>query len=159
MWSGAWNKRKKIPSEISNRFLASSVGRAGDWCSGGRGFKPHGEQFLTKFILCCVTSDLSDNLTEMRQTGLSWKTRLTFKLTVQHPIEQSKPQPLNHLPAHSLPFRKIMLLVSDMNMVLSSEVELSLIKKQFPGSVPLYWKALHSADPEHLNHIHMLFQS
>ena len=34
-------------------------------------------QFLTKFILCCVTSDLSDNLTEMCQTGLSWKTRMT----------------------------------------------------------------------------------
>ena len=72
MWSGAWNKRKLI-SEISNRFLASSVGRAENWWSGGYGFKPHYGQFLVKFILCCVTSDLSDNLTEMRQNGLSWK--------------------------------------------------------------------------------------
>ena len=32
-----------------------------------------------KFILFCVISDLSDNLTEMRQTGLSWKTRLDIK--------------------------------------------------------------------------------
>ena len=30
-----------------------------------------GGNFWMKFILCCVTSDLSDNLTEMRQTGLS----------------------------------------------------------------------------------------
>ena len=30
------------------------------------GSKPHWEQFLTKFILFCVTLDLSDNLTEMR---------------------------------------------------------------------------------------------
>ena len=29
-----------------------------------------------KFILCCVTSGLSDNLTEMRQTGLSRKNRI-----------------------------------------------------------------------------------
>ena len=79
MWSGAWNKRK-LPSEISNRFLASSVGRAGDWWSGGCEFKPYWGQFLTKFILCCVTSDLSDNLTEMRQTGLLWKTRMYITL-------------------------------------------------------------------------------
>ena len=31
-------------------------------------FKPHWGQFLTKFILLCVTLDLSDNLTEMRQS-------------------------------------------------------------------------------------------
>ena len=30
-----------------------------------------------KFILFCVTLDLSDNLTETRQIGLSRKTRLT----------------------------------------------------------------------------------
>ena len=29
-----------------------------------------------KFILLCVTLDLSDNMTEMRQIGLSWKTQL-----------------------------------------------------------------------------------
>ena len=28
-------------------------------------------QFLMKFILFCVTSDLSDNLTEMRKISLS----------------------------------------------------------------------------------------
>ena len=38
MWSGAWNKRK-LTSEISNRFLPSSVGRTGDWWSGGHGSK------------------------------------------------------------------------------------------------------------------------
>ena len=75
MWSGAWNKRK-LTSQISNRFLASTIGRARDWWSGGCECKPHWGQFLMKFILCCVTSDLSDNLTEMRQTGLSWKTRM-----------------------------------------------------------------------------------
>ena len=83
MWSGAWNKRK-LTSEISNRFLAISVGRAEDWWSGGCGFKPHWVQFLTKFILFCVTSDLSDNLTEMRQTGLSWKIRINSSFTTFH---------------------------------------------------------------------------
>ena len=33
-------------------------------------FKPHWGQILTKFILCCVTLDLSDNLTEMHQIVL-----------------------------------------------------------------------------------------
>ena len=75
MWSGAWNKTK-LTSQISNRFLPSTVSRALDWWSGGCGFKPHCGQFLTKFILCCVTSDLSDILTEMRQILLSWKTRI-----------------------------------------------------------------------------------
>ena len=79
MWSGAWNKRK-LTSEISNRFLASSVGRAGDWWSEGHWFKPQWGQFLTKFILFCVASDLSDNLTEMHQSGLSWKTWLFYIL-------------------------------------------------------------------------------
>ena len=79
MWSGAWNKRK-LTSEISNRFLPSSVSRAWDWWSGGCELKPHWGQFLTKFILCCVTLDLSDNLTEMCQIGLSWKTQLSFEL-------------------------------------------------------------------------------
>ena len=64
MWSGAWNKRKFI-SEISNRFLPSSVSRALDWWSGGCQFKPHWGLFLTKFILCRVISDLSHNQTEM----------------------------------------------------------------------------------------------
>ena len=75
MWSGAWNKRK-LTSDISNRFLASPVSRAWDWWSGGCGFKPRWGQFLTKFILCCVTLDLSDNLTEIRLKGLTWKTQL-----------------------------------------------------------------------------------
>ena len=33
--------------------------------------------FLTKFILCCVTSD---NLIEMHKPGLSWKTRMSLIL-------------------------------------------------------------------------------
>ena len=33
-------------------------------------------QFLTKFILFCITLDLSDYLTEMRQIGHSWKTQI-----------------------------------------------------------------------------------
>ena len=81
MWSGAWNKRK-LTSDISNRFLASSVRRAWDCWSGGCEFKPHWGWFLMKFILCCVTLDLSDNLTEMRLKGLTWKTHLF----VNHPI-------------------------------------------------------------------------
>ena len=40
----------------------------------GHGFKPHWGKFLMKFILYYVTSDLSDNLTEMRQISLWWKT-------------------------------------------------------------------------------------
>ena len=70
-----WNKRI-LTSDISNRFLASSVSRAQDWWSGGCEFKPCLGQFLTKFILCCVTLNLSDNLTEMRLKGLTWKTQL-----------------------------------------------------------------------------------
>ena len=73
MWSGAWHKRG-LTSEISNRLLPNIVSRALDWWSRGCEFKPQWWQFLKKIILCCVTSDLSDNLTEMRQTGLSWKT-------------------------------------------------------------------------------------
>ena len=75
-----------LPTELShkahfrnllpNRFLPSSVDRALGWWSGGQGFKPHWVHFLTKFILLCVTLDLSDNLTEMRQISLWWKTRV-----------------------------------------------------------------------------------
>ena len=43
------------------------------------GSNPTGGNFLTKFILCCVTSDLSDNLTEMCQISLSLKARLGAK--------------------------------------------------------------------------------
>ena len=57
------NKRK-LSSDISNRFLPSSVSRAWDWWFGGCEFKPRWGQFLMRFILCCVTLDLSDNLTE-----------------------------------------------------------------------------------------------
>ena len=73
MWSSAWNKRE-LTSEISDRFFPSSVCRVIDWWSGGCVFKSYKGEILTKFILCCVTSDLSDNLTEMRQISLSWKT-------------------------------------------------------------------------------------
>ena len=70
MWNGAWNKRK-LTSEISNWFLPSSVGRARDWWSEVMGSNPTGGNFLMKYILFCVTSDLSDNLIEMRQIALS----------------------------------------------------------------------------------------
>ena len=82
MWSGAWNKRK-LTSDISNRFLASSVRRAWDWWSGGCEFKPHWGQFLMKFILLCVTLDLPDNLTEMRLKGPTWKARMQMGKTFQ----------------------------------------------------------------------------
>ena len=77
MWSGAWNKRK-LTSQISNRFLASTVSRAWDWWSIGCEFKPTGGNFLMKFILFCVTLYLSDNLAEMCQISLSWETRLDW---------------------------------------------------------------------------------
>ena len=67
---------RPVINEVFNRFLPSTVSRALDCWSGGHEFKPPWGQFLTKFILCCVTSDLSDNLTEMRQISLSWKTRI-----------------------------------------------------------------------------------
>ena len=45
---------------------------------------PIGGNFLTKFVLFCVTLDLSDNLTEMHQIGLSWKTQMSlFRSLVQ----------------------------------------------------------------------------
>ena len=62
---------------LPNRFLPSSVGRVLEWWSGGHGFKAHRGQFLMTFIFFCVTWDLSDNLTKMRQISLSWKTRVT----------------------------------------------------------------------------------
>ena len=75
MWSGAWNKRK-LTSQISNRFPASTVGRAWEWWSGGCEFKPHWGQFLMKFIFFLVILDLPDIRTEMYQISLSWKTWL-----------------------------------------------------------------------------------
>ena len=44
------------------------------------GSNPTGDNFLTKFILCCVTLGLSDNLTEMRRIGISWKTQLPLQV-------------------------------------------------------------------------------
>ena len=41
---------------------------------------PTGGNFWWNIFLCCETLDLSDNLTEMSQKGLSWKTQL-FLLT------------------------------------------------------------------------------
>ena len=40
--------------------------------------KPLWGRFLMKYILYCVTLDLSDNLTEMRLKGLTWKTQLSY---------------------------------------------------------------------------------
>ena len=83
-------KQKKAHFRLSNRFLPSSVSRAWDWWSGGCEFKPHWGQILTKFILCCVTLDLSDNLTEMRQIDPTWKTQM-----------HETPNPLYCLPRRS----------------------------------------------------------
>ena len=70
-------KKPHFRNLLPNRFLPSSVGRTLEWRSGGCRFKPHWWQFLMKFIMFCVTLDLSDNLTEMRQISLLWKTRWT----------------------------------------------------------------------------------
>ena len=77
MWSGAWNKRK-LTSEISNRFLPSSVGRNMRLMIQRLWVQTPLGRFLMKLILCCVISDLSDNLTEIRQISLSWKTWLSL---------------------------------------------------------------------------------
>ena len=77
-----------LPTELGRNLLgisevsfSDSHPQACGWWSGGCEFKPHWGQFLTKFILCCVTLDLSDNLTEMRQTGPSWKTQMNVGKT------------------------------------------------------------------------------
>ena len=57
-------KKGHFRNLLPNRFLPSSVGKALVWRSGGPGFKPHWGKILMKFILFCVTLDLSDNLTE-----------------------------------------------------------------------------------------------
>ena len=59
MWSGAWNKAS-FRNLLPNRFLPNSVGIPLELWSGGHGFKPHWGQFLMKFILFCLTLDLSD---------------------------------------------------------------------------------------------------
>ena len=54
--------------------------------------KPHQGQFLMKFILFCVTSDLSDNLTEMRIVKNSniydyrylWKIAVVITARIHH---------------------------------------------------------------------------
>ena len=52
-------------------------------------WNPTGGQFFTKFILFCVPSDLSDNLTEIRQISFSWKTRVTIDETTHIPLSFS----------------------------------------------------------------------
>ena len=76
-----------------NRFLPSSVGRELEWWSGGCEFKLWG-QFLTKFILSRVASDLADNLTETPYLKNSSVSRqvvlldeiLSRKLPSHHPL-------------------------------------------------------------------------
>ena len=51
---------------LATECWLSSVGRALESWSGVCEFKLHWGQFLKKFILFCVTLDLSDNLTETR---------------------------------------------------------------------------------------------
>ena len=97
--------------------------RARDYWSGGCEFKPHWGQFSMKFILCCVTLDLSDNLTEMRQIGLSWKTQLFWYiyLCIHYPIpfEYSKrhfcPTSVLTYSFFSVPFFHCFLKVAKMN--------------------------------------------
>ena len=78
---------------------------------GGHGFKPPGGQILTKLILCCVTSDLSDNLTEMRQTGRSrsttayvewWKGKISTGLCLS--VHKREGVPFSHWSLVSAPW-------------------------------------------------------
>ena len=63
-------KQMKVHSRHSNKSLAQLVEYGTDDLEVvSSNFT--GETFLTKFMLCCVTLDLSDNLTEMRQIGLT----------------------------------------------------------------------------------------
>ena len=77
--NGAWLYKGLNDSQTQPNSDLARGDRALDWWFRGCEFKPQWGQFLTKFILCCVTSDLSDNLTEIRQISLSWKTRLTSR--------------------------------------------------------------------------------
>ena len=59
-----------------------------------------------------------------------------------------------------LPFKKMMLLRSDVEIVpFPEEAETSPNKVQFPGGVPLYWQTWHSAALEHLNDKHLYNKS
>ena len=58
-------------------FLPNSVGRAWDWWMRLM-IQKWVQTPLMKFILFCVTSDLSENLTEMCQISLSWKPRIVY---------------------------------------------------------------------------------
>ena len=55
-----WLDTLKYLTDVVGTAITSWIPSIPDW-----------GKFLTKFILCCVTSDLSDNLTEMCQTDLS----------------------------------------------------------------------------------------
>ena len=59
-------------SHVGLCSFLESVGRTLERQSGGCGFKPHWGQFLMKFILFCVTLDLSDFI--IWQKYVSWKT-------------------------------------------------------------------------------------
>ena len=63
------NSLQKFPTDFSRS-------RSAEHGTDDLEIQLHWGQFLTKFILYCVTLDLSDNLTEMRQIGLSWKTQM-----------------------------------------------------------------------------------
>ena len=60
--------RASLHLNDSHRQPNNYLAQLAEWWSGGCGFKPHWGQFLMKFILFCVTLDLSDNLTEMHIT-------------------------------------------------------------------------------------------
>ena len=71
-----WCMKQKQTHFRHLQQIPSSVSRAWDWWSGGGEFKSHWGQFLMKFFLCRVTLNLSDNLTDMRLKGLTWKTQV-----------------------------------------------------------------------------------
>ena len=61
---------------LATECWLSSVGKVLAWRSGGPGFQPHWGQFLTKFILICVTLNRFCHI--IWQKRLSWKTQLSW---------------------------------------------------------------------------------
>ena len=77
MWSGAWNKWK-FTSEISNRFLASTVGRAWDWWSGSCENRPAEEITQLKYWHWSITQSF-------------WKTLMFYNiLATVHAVQHKK---------------------------------------------------------------------
>ena len=70
MWSSSWKQKKAHFRNLQQiSFLAQLAEHETD-DPEVVGSNPTGGNLLTKFILCCVTSDLSDNLIETLETFL-----------------------------------------------------------------------------------------